>query len=201
MLEIGRFWICLRSDIQRLGYHQSRRGTASYRAPEVLEYKSNSRTDIFALGCIIVEIISTRKLFCGDGAVHSYAQKGKPIFPDQWPATTPGSRLHDLGELTSTLLSVEPRERPGATEILNQLLRLQKTSHSLEANGDPNNADDFFELENSDTLDVPNASNPTIPSGLRFIGDKTLGRGERLSCIIGPLLTSFRMQRPKLHKS
>jgi len=80
--------------------------TASYRAPEVLKYKSNSRTDIFALGCIIFEIITTKRLFSGDWEVQEYAQKGYPIFPDRWPVVTQGSRLHDLGQLTSTLLSV-----------------------------------------------------------------------------------------------
>ena len=153
------------------------RGTASYRAPEVLKYKSNSRTDIFGLGCIIFEIITTKRLFSGDWEVQEYAQKGNPIFPDRWPIATQGSRLYDLGQLTSTLLSVEPRERPGAAEALRQLLRLRTRSGSSEVNADPTSEDDFFDVENSDVDAPATTGNPTIQLALRFLGETRTRRG------------------------
>jgi len=152
------------------------RGTSSYRAPEVLKYRSNSRTDIFALGCIIFEIITTERLFSGDWEVAEYAQKGNPIFPDRWPVATQGSRLYDLGQLTSTLLSVEPRERPGAAEALQELLRLQTRSDFSE-NADPTAEDDFFDVENSDMNAPSITGNPSIQLGLRFLGETRARRG------------------------
>ena len=153
------------------------RGTASYRAPEVLKYKSNSRTDIFALGCIIFEIITTQRLFAGDWAVQEYVLKGTPIFPDRWPVASPGSRLRDLGQLTSTLLSIEPRDRPGASELLQELCRLRTPSAAVEANDDATRDDDFFDLENSDTLEPVTIGNPTLQSGLRYLGQKRMRPG------------------------
>jgi len=153
------------------------RGTSSYRAPEVLKNKCNSRTDIFALGCIIFEIITTKQLFSGDWEVHDYAQTGIPIFPDRWPVATQGSRLHDLGKLTSTFLSVEPRERPGAAEALRQLLRLRTRSDSSKANADPTSEDDFFDVENSGVDAPATTGNPTVQSALRFLGETRTRRG------------------------
>jgi serine/threonine protein kinase len=153
------------------------RGTASYRAPEVLKYKSNSRTDIFALGCIIFEIVTSRRLFSSDWAVQEYAQKRDPIFPDQWPAASQGSRLYDLGQLTSTLLSVEPRERPGAAELLQLLLRLRTPLATPNAEDDPIYDDDFFDLENSDLFEPATAGNPTILPALRALGERRKREG------------------------
>jgi len=162
------------------------RGTASYRAPEVLKNKSNSRTDIFGLGCIIFEIITTQRLFSGDWEVLEYAQKGNPIFPDRWPVATQGSRLHDLGQLTSTLLSAEPRERPGAAEALRQLLRLRKRSGSSEAKADPTSEDDFFDVdvENSDVDAPATTAHPTIHSALRSLGETRMTLGGSLVIIL-----------------
>jgi serine/threonine protein kinase len=160
------------------------RGTASYRAPEVLKHKSNSRTDIFGLGCIIFEIITTQRLFSGDWEVHEYAQKGNPIFPHRWPVATQGSRLYDLGQLTSTLLSAEPRERPGAAEALRQLLRLRTRSGSSEANAGPTSEDDFFDVENSDVDAPATTENPTIHSALRFLGETSTRRGGSLVVVM-----------------
>ena len=162
------------------------RGTASYRAPEVLKNKSNSRTDIFGLGCIIFEIITTQQLFSGDWEVLEYAQKGNPIFPDRWPVSTQGSRLHDLGQLTSTLLSAEPRERPGAAEALRQLLRLRKRSGSSEAKTDPTSEDDFFDVDGeSSDVDAPaTTAHPTIHSALRSLGETRMTLGGSLVVII-----------------
>ena len=60
------------------------RGTESYRAPEILtNQKSNNRADIFALGCIIFEIITSEKLFSSDWKVQEYGEKGNSIFPER----------------------------------------------------------------------------------------------------------------------
>jgi serine/threonine protein kinase len=152
------------------------RGTASYRAPEViLQSKCNNRSDIFALGCMIFELITTTRLFPhGDWEVQEYAKSGIPVFPERWPAATQGSRLHSLGQLASTSLSAEPRERLGAAELRRQLLRLRTVrSDSAEEDAHLTSDDDFFDLDNSDVHTTP--SNPTVQSGLRFLGETRRG--------------------------
>jgi eukaryotic-like serine/threonine-protein kinase len=43
------------------------RGTASYRAPELLNAgRFNNNVDVFALGCILYEMVTGRQLFAGD---------------------------------------------------------------------------------------------------------------------------------------
>jgi hypothetical protein len=120
------------------------------------------------------------QLFPNDWAVNRYAQMGNPIFPDNWPAATEGSRLHTLGQLTSTLLSVEPRGRPSAANLLDHLIRLQTTSDFSEtSSGLTIIDDDFFELENPEVDGTPNTHGPpTIPSGLGSgLGDWRTKRG------------------------
>jgi WD domain, G-beta repeat len=162
-----------------------------------LKYKTNSRTDIFALGCIIFEIMTSRRLFSGDWAVHEYAQKGTPILLDQWPLASPGSRLHELRQLTSTLLSIEPRERPGASEVRERLLRLQTRAVTSEGNEIAIPDDDFFDLEQSDPLEeLATTDNPDIQSALQFLGQRRVRQSEPhfpiyyiinfFSCVVAP---------------
>jgi len=154
------------------------RGTDCYRAPEVLDNRRyNNRADVFALGCIVFEIITGQKLFSSDWAVHEYAQKGSPIIPEQWPVATPGSRLYDLGQLTSTLLSIEPTRRPGAVEIRRQLRLIRSPLAPHEEHGDQYADDEFFSLQNFDTPAPTAAPNPTVLPALRFPGGSMIRLG------------------------
>lgn len=76
---------------------------------------------MFALGCIIYEIVTGEKLFVDDWAVRSYSLKGDPIFPELWPPAILNSRLYALGKLTSALLESNPAKRPSAVETLKAL--------------------------------------------------------------------------------
>ena len=50
------------------------RGTSSYRAPELLSRrKFSNKVDIWAVGCILYEVVFLRKAFLGDGDVLMYA--------------------------------------------------------------------------------------------------------------------------------
>ena len=124
------------------------RGTESYRAPEILtNQKSNNRADIFALGCIIFEIITSEKLFSSDWKVQEYGEKGNSIFPERWSFATSGSHLYDLGHLTSTMLSIDLTQRPNAMEIRRQLHQFHIGQSSPEANADVPSDNDFVELQ------------------------------------------------------
>src|SRR5271155_2926404 len=57
------------------------RGTASYRAPELLDASKSTYTrqvDIWALGCIIFELAFNKKAFSDDISVLSYALSKQP---------------------------------------------------------------------------------------------------------------------------
>jgi len=142
------------------------RGTDSYRAPEILDSnKYNSRSDIFALGCINYEIITGRPLFTSDWAVQRYAETGISIFPDQWPPCAPGSRLHDIGELTSSMLSADPALRPGAVTTLRKLQRIR---HGTAEEAEEMNSSDDQWLDGFSPSPPPSSMVPQLQSGLRL---------------------------------
>ena len=125
-----------------------RRGTESYRAPEVLVHnKYNNRTDMFAFGCIVFELLVGKQLFDSDWATLDYAQHERTI---PWPPYQ-DSRLRDLGILTSDLLARDPSKRIGAMETQRRLLALDTKSETLprkaEVKSDETLMDDFFELD------------------------------------------------------
>ena len=62
---------------------------------------------MFALGCIIYEIVTRKKLFSGDVAVWVYASKKDPLVPRIWPDSTIGSMIHSLGRLVHELVEIE----------------------------------------------------------------------------------------------
>jgi hypothetical protein len=72
---------------------------------------------------------------------------------------------------------VEPRDRPGAANLHQQLLGL-RVARSGSSPHTTQSDDGFFDLENPDTIDAPtSAGNPTIQSALRFLGDPRMKRG------------------------
>jgi serine/threonine protein kinase len=105
------------------------RGTSSYRAPEILreDARYNNKADIFALGCIIYEIVTCRKLFASDFAVWEYAMKKDPLLPRIWPDCVIGSPFHVLGRLADELVEIEVSKRPGATEVARKLEMIKVT--------------------------------------------------------------------------
>src|SRR5271169_4534480 len=49
------------------------RGTTSYRAPELINtLQYNNKVDIWAIGCVLFEVIFRKKAFLSDGAVQQY---------------------------------------------------------------------------------------------------------------------------------
>jgi serine/threonine protein kinase len=89
------------------------RGTYGYRAPEVITRgRYNKRSHIFAVGCISYEIVMGQKPFRCDWAVQEYVREGVPLYTTKWPPCKAGTRLLQLGELTSILQGSAPRQRP-----------------------------------------------------------------------------------------
>jgi serine/threonine protein kinase len=103
------------------------RGTASYRAPELLNAgRFNNKVDVFALGCIIYEMVTGRQLFAGDYSVLNFAQTKERIFPRRWPRALPDTPLFALGKWTEELIAVDPSNRPTAATTIEQLGLIRK---------------------------------------------------------------------------
>ena len=105
------------------------RGTASYRAPELLNESPvyTRKVDIWALGCILFELSTTKKAFRGDWHVREYAVAKQtlqfdPIIPlaKGWPFPT-YECIHDL-------LQLDWSQRPKASFILHRVRSYQKLS-------------------------------------------------------------------------
>jgi serine/threonine protein kinase len=101
------------------------RGTSSYRAPELVEYDKRTYTnkvDIWAIGCILYELVLGRKAFRTDDAVNVYARQFAfsgvtlPLlidfetFPDQGRKSFVSRVIHEM-------LEVDANKRPRADEL------------------------------------------------------------------------------------
>jgi len=146
------------------------RGTEGYRAPEVLRSRGqyNKRSDSFALGCITYEIVTGQKLFDSDWAVLEYVREGIPLYPTKWPPCQTGTRLLQLGELTSMLLAADPKLRLGAKATAQQLRLIRDGEQESEVSYPPED-DDEGELK-TDHNTTASLSNPVVQPSLRKIG-------------------------------
>jgi eukaryotic-like serine/threonine-protein kinase len=111
-------------------------GTAPYMAPEQIRAESvDARTDLFALGIVLYELVAGRRPFAGptDPAM------GAAILHD---APEPLARLRtglpsELERIISRCLEKDPRKRPGtAVEVGNELRRLRRTLERDEASSE-----------------------------------------------------------------
>jgi hypothetical protein len=85
-------------------------GTVPYMAPEQIEGKeTDARTDIFALGCVLYEIVTGRRAFAGDNS----AALMSAILRDDPPPLAKRQPLAPaaLDRLVRTCLAKDPRER------------------------------------------------------------------------------------------
>ncbi len=95
-------------------------GTLPYMAPERLRgHAGDARSDLFSLGAVLYEAITTRRPFRGS----SEAEVLYSVLNED-PATigVQTSKLQPLADLTMGLLSKEPRDRPASAEIVAALV-------------------------------------------------------------------------------
>jgi len=93
------------------------RGTSSYRAPELLTEQAtfSNKVDIWALGCVLHEILTDKVAFHEDWAVREYFCKESPLsIPlPLWPVFL----QHHLSKNISDLLHKGWKERPSASDV------------------------------------------------------------------------------------
>lgn len=97
------------------------RGTSSYRAPELLQSENpyfTNRTDIWALGCILYELVSSRKLFNGDWTTLQFALADSPLLiAVEPPSLTTNEIWASLVALIREMVQIAPHHRPSAKVV------------------------------------------------------------------------------------
>ena len=64
-----------------LARSEVRRGTSSYRAPELLRFSTfDDRVDIWALGCVFYELVCRKTAFKDDWQVTEYARQNMKMY-------------------------------------------------------------------------------------------------------------------------
>ena len=84
-------------------------GTPHYIAPEIWEGQpATLQTDIYALGCIIYELLTGEKLFAGETPpAVMMAHFQLPNLPETWPDGTPAA----VTRMLNTPLARQPADR------------------------------------------------------------------------------------------
>jgi eukaryotic-like serine/threonine-protein kinase len=124
--KLSDFGTASRATSSRLQTTNDGRGTSSYRAPEVVsQFRYHQKSDIFALGCILYEVITGQRLFADDYQVRLHGTGKRQISPDLWPPASRESVLYKLGELAGRLISAQAGDRPSALEVLKHLGKIQ----------------------------------------------------------------------------
>jgi serine/threonine protein kinase len=92
------------------------RGTASYRAPELLRKESTftNKVDIWALGCVLHDLAYGKVMFSDDWAVVQFAHDTLELQMPYWP----GFLGHQLQQNILHMLERGSKERPRSSELL-----------------------------------------------------------------------------------
>lgn len=121
--KLADFGTASQATSKRLNTTRDGRGTQGYRAPEIFKARYNKRSDIFALGCIVYEVVTGAKLFAEDHAVRCYMDSGKLPEATWWPPPAAGKtcRLLYLERLLASMLELDFSNRPNAHQVLESL--------------------------------------------------------------------------------
>ena len=128
----------------------SSRGTPGYRAPELVNpYSKNTFTnkvDIWAMGCILVELVSGVKAFGDDFKVHQYYLQHKFFkrrfdIPETEGVDGPVTRTL-LSDTIHRMLETDSAKRPTAKELLVIFGRLSNLNETSMRSRRPSNVGD-----------------------------------------------------------
>ena len=116
--KVGDFGLTMEGTSKQLRSTLGGRGTACYRAPELLKErgKFNNKVDIFALGCILFELATCKKAFSHEFNVLAYAESPFELQIPHNDEDCIKTYLHDM-------LAVEDSVRPSASFLRTQFAR------------------------------------------------------------------------------
>ncbi|MCI0777509.1 MAG: protein kinase, partial [Chloroflexi bacterium] len=124
--KLGDFGLAVSLDRSRLTQAGMMVGTAIYMSPEqALGSEVTARSDLYALGCVLYEMVAGRPPFTGEDlvAVISQHMNTAPIAPSWHNAEVP----RPLETLILRLLEKAPEERPvDASEVAAELRRIRE---------------------------------------------------------------------------
>ena len=103
-------------------------GTAGYMAPEQVRGRAaDARSDLFALGCVLYEMVTGQRAFKGESPVETMAM----ILHEEPSYSLPGREIPaELARVVRRCLEKDPRARPLSARALASDLRLLKSSAS-----------------------------------------------------------------------
>ncbi len=134
-VKLGDFGIAVALDRARLTMTGTATGTAAYMAPEQAQGSEvDARSDLYALGCLLYELVTGRPPFLGDDpqAVISQHINAAPVAPSQY-AEVPEA----LDTLILRLLAKAPAERPkNGTEVRAALEAIAETLRETTPRGE-----------------------------------------------------------------
>ncbi|MDP9236727.1 MAG: serine/threonine-protein kinase, partial [Chloroflexota bacterium] len=120
--KLGDFGMATAADRSRLTLSGAVVGTAAYMAPEqALGQPADARSDLYALGCVLYEMLTGRAPFSGDDALAVISQHVNtvPVAPSWHNPAVP----KPLEALVLRLLAKSPDERPASAQEVAQELR------------------------------------------------------------------------------
>ncbi|MDP9238936.1 MAG: protein kinase [Chloroflexota bacterium] len=133
VVKIGDFGLALSLDRTRMTMAGTMVGTAAYMPPEqAMGGATTAASDLYALGCVIYEMVTGRPPFVGDDVVAVISQhvNTPPVAPTWHTNECPAG----LETLITRLLAKDPAQRPAtASEVLQALASVDVQSAPTEA--------------------------------------------------------------------
>jgi serine/threonine protein kinase len=148
------------------------RGTECYRAPELIvgtDY--TNKVDLWAIGCILYDLVFWRKPFDSDYAARRYAESGKEFEVPLEPNSKISERKQTefITRIIRELLKADGSERPSARSLYEQFVSLK-----LGGSADEVVSTIAPAVTSASNLEILRSNFEQAPSGTRSVASENL---------------------------